>query len=346
VQALLARGDERLAGVVERVYRKGGVFQEWSERFSYGLWTAACVEEGVEAEEYLAERPAGSPLPWDFVDAGVSRGFLLEEYRKALAGKVTPDCASGECTGCGACPDRRPPPVPAAAPAEERAYGRRARPGRGFDELKTRLRLKYAVGEQFRYAAHLDRVRAFYRSLRRSDLPVVYTEGFAPKPMLSFGPPLPVGLLSDGEYLDVFTSYSYSGNIARDLGTFLPKGLRIAAGQPVPRSAPSLGQAVNLGRYRVRTTVDAAEMRRRAQELPAVRSIARAGTDEVEFDLAIVPGVKLFRVIGPLLGIEEAEARRLHIRRRDCLVVEGGRIVTPLGEPAGQTPAAPIPTGR
>ncbi|MBM3315584.1 DUF2344 domain-containing protein, partial [candidate division WOR-3 bacterium] len=339
VQALLARGDERLAEVVEGVYRKGGVFQEWSEHFSYRLWAEALAEAGVDPAGYLAERPAGAALPWDFVDVGVSRAFLADEYAKALAGQATPDCARAGCTGCGVCPDKGSPPLP-AVPAEEREYGRRARPGRGLDELKARLRLKYSVGEQFRYAAHLDRVRAFYRSLRRSDLPVVYTKGFAPKPMLSFGPPLPVGVLSDGEYVDVFTSYHYSGNVVRDLGTFLPRGLRIAAAQPVPHSAASLGQAVNLGRYRVLTAVPAEELAARARELPAVRGWRQSGRDEVELDLAIAPGVKLFSALGALFGIEEAQARCLGVRRLDCLVEEQDRISTPLGEAAGPLAAA------
>ncbi|MEO0073755.1 MAG: TIGR03960 family B12-binding radical SAM protein, partial [candidate division WOR-3 bacterium] len=250
VQALLARGDERLAPVIERVYRRGGVFQEWSEFFAIERWVDACQEVGVDPAEYLDERPVAAQLPWDFVDVGVSRQFLEREYSRALAGQETPDCARAGCSGCGACSEGRPPAPPQPEATEgESGYGRRIRVGRGYDELKTRLRLKYEVGEPFRFAAHLDRVRALYRSLRRSDLPIVYTKGYSPKPMLSFGPPLPVGLLSDGEYVDLFLSYCYSGNIVSDLGMFLPKGLRIVAAKPVLMSAAALGQSINMARY-------------------------------------------------------------------------------------------------
>jgi radical SAM family uncharacterized protein len=369
IQALLARGDERLAPVIERVYRAGGVFQEWTEHFSYELWRQALAAEGVDLRTYLEERPVEARLAWDFIDVGVSRQFLADEYARAKAGKETPDCARGACTDCGACPDRRPPAMAKTAAAKEPEFGRRPRPARGFDELKNRFRLKYRVGEQFRFAAHLDRVRALYRSLRRSDLPIVYTKGFAPKPMLSFGPPLPVGVASDGEYVDVFTSYHYSGNISRDLGPFLPKGLKIVAAQPVPRTAVSLGQSVNLGRY----LVDGAEPVRPA-EVPSIRELRRLDGKKIVFDLAIVPGVKLFDALARLCGLDETAARALSVRRLDCFVdagiggqtragaADGGlrngglrdrpagavtenRTVTPLGEPAGPLSGV-IPGGQ
>lgn len=345
IQALLARGDERLGPVIERVYRQGGLFQDWTEHFAVGRWQEALAAEGLDPAEYLAERPIDRPLPWDFIDVGVSREFLREEFRRARAGEATGDCGRGACIGCGACPEQQPPSRDTGAVEVKEAseFGRRPRSARGLDELKMRFRLKYAVGEPFRFAAHLDRVRALYRSLRRSELAIAYTRGFAPKPMLSFGPPLPVGLVSDGEYVDVFTSYHYSGNIVRDLGPFLPRGMRICAAQVVMRSAPTLGQAVNLGRYEVRCPAGAGDVAERARDLPAIRDRHRTRDGRLLLDLAIVPGVKLFDVLARLFGIEEGAARALEVRRLDCYAVaDTGKIVTPLGEPAGPlTGAAP-----
>ncbi len=259
VEALLARGDEKLGPVIERVYREGGVFQEWTEFFRFPLWVESAKALGIDPKDYHRERRTDEHLPWDFINVGVSREFLAREYEKAKAGEMTPDCASGACTDCGACPglDSRSQKAEIRSQKSEGTektepdYGRRPRPLQSFQELRTRFRIKYAVEEPYEFAAHLDRVRAFYRSLRRSELPIAYTKGFAPKPMLSFGPPLPVGLLSGGEYLDLFTAYHYTGNIVRDLGTFLPKGLRIVAAQPIAREHPSLGRIINLARYDV-----------------------------------------------------------------------------------------------
>ncbi len=338
VQALLARGDERLGEVIERVYERGGVFQEWTEFFRFSLWEEACAEAGVDPQVYLAEKPVTEKLPWDFIDVGVSKEFLREEYRRAQAGAATPDCLQGECSGCGACPGVKPGvPAPVARAGEDEPaarYGRRARPVREFSELKSRFRLKYVVDEQFRFAAHLDRVRAFYRTLRRSELPVVYTRGFAPKPMLSFGPPLPVGLTSDGEYVDVYLSYHYSGNVVRDLGAFLPRGLKIVGARLVPNSAPSLGEIINLGRYEVRVDAEAAE--RALSQAGTINGVKGAGLDEegrLVLDLAIAPGVKLFDVLGQLLGLTGNEVRGVVVKRKDCLVWEEGGIRSPFGDP-------------
>jgi ferredoxin/2-iminoacetate synthase ThiH len=367
VEALLARGDERLGPVIEKVYREGGVFQEWTEFFRFPLWLEGCKALGIDPGGFHRERSTEERLPWDFINVGVSHEFLAREYEKARAGEMTPDCASNECTNCGACEDGRSEKLEARTQKLELTektepdYGRRPRAVQSFQELRTRFRIKYAVEEPYQFAAHLDRVRAFYRSLRRSELPIAYTKGFAPKPMLSFGPPLPVGLLSSGEYLDLFTAYHYTGNIVRDLGTFLPKGLRITAARPIAREHPTLGRIINLARYDVTLPKafdgDLAALIERASGLTGVKDLLPGprhkglGTRDqglgegfrtlapnprsltpgsVVLDLAIEPGIKLFDALAGILRISDTEARCLLIRRRDCLVAQNGRIRTPM----------------
>lgn len=331
-QALLARGDERLGPVVEHVYRAGGVFQEWSERFNLQRWLDACAACGVDSEAVTGPRAPGERLAWDFVDLGVSKAFLLDEWERAQRGETTPDCARAECSGCGVCPDNRPPERPAGSSPEERAYRRRTRAVAPLEQ-RVRLRLKYAVEEPYRFAGHLDRVRAWYRAVRRSELPVLYTRGFAPKPMLSFGPPLPTGVTSDGEYLDFFASAEYSGNIIRDLGPFMPRGLRLAGARGVPRDRPTLGKTINLGRYRVTAPLEAGggpeALERRAAGLK-VAGLSRDDEDSFVLDLAIAPGVRLFETLAALLEIEPDRARAVVVKRLDCLVSDGGRTSSPL----------------
>lgn len=334
VQAALARADERAGPVLERVYRKGGIFQEWSEWFRLDTWLAAWSEQGVDPLPYTTGQPLDAVLPWDFIDVGVSRDFLRREHERAERGEKTPDCARAECVDCGVCPDKKPPDRPEPSPPELVAYGRKSRPRHRRDEALTRHRLKYSVGDQYRFAAHLDRVRALYRALRRSELPVAYTLGYAPKPMLSFGPPLPVGLASEGEYVDVFASAWYSGNMARDLGPFLPRGLRIAGARMVLAGVPALGKAVNLGRYQVRIPEDIGprvpEILAQGQGIPGVRNLALGEDNAMMLDIAIAPGLRLFTVLGQLLGIDEGRVRCLEVRRLDCLIDIDGKTITPM----------------
>ncbi len=102
LEGILARGDRRVADVPENVYRKGAIFDAWSEYFRYDAWLEAFKEEGIDPEFYtLRERPLDEIFPWDFISIGVSRKFLEREWEKAKRGEVTPNCKV-KCSGCGA----------------------------------------------------------------------------------------------------------------------------------------------------------------------------------------------------------------------------------------------------
>lgn len=102
LEGILARGDRRVADVLENVYRRGAIFDAWSEYFRYDAWLEAFKEEGIDPEFYtLRERPLDEIFPWDFISIGVSRKFLEKEWEKAKRGEVTPNCKV-KCSGCGA----------------------------------------------------------------------------------------------------------------------------------------------------------------------------------------------------------------------------------------------------
>ena len=101
LEALFARGDRRLAPVILAAYRKGCIFDAWTEELHYDRWLSVFEEYGVDLEFYnYRERTADEILPWDFIDTGVSRAFLLREWERAKAGVVTPNCRE-HCAGCG-----------------------------------------------------------------------------------------------------------------------------------------------------------------------------------------------------------------------------------------------------
>ena len=103
LEGLLARGDRRIADVIELAYRKGAVFDSWTDYFNYGIWKEAYREAGIDVDFYTKRpRKADEIFPWDFIDVGVSRAFLLREWEKAVgSGDVTLHCRSA-CSGCGA----------------------------------------------------------------------------------------------------------------------------------------------------------------------------------------------------------------------------------------------------
>lgn len=103
-EGILSRGDRRIGAVIERVWRHGGTFQEWSERFDLDLWTDALAAEDLTLEDTVyRHRPEDEVLPWDHVSAGLHRDFLWQDWRDALAEHGLPDCRWTPCYDCGAC---------------------------------------------------------------------------------------------------------------------------------------------------------------------------------------------------------------------------------------------------
>ncbi|HHX44755.1 MAG TPA: TIGR03960 family B12-binding radical SAM protein [Chloroflexi bacterium] len=101
LEALLSRGDRRLGRVLLRAWRLGAAFDAWSERFRPDLWRRALEEEGIDDRAYIArERCLDEPLPWEVIDVGVRRAYLVREWQRAACGEVTGDCRR-ECRGCG-----------------------------------------------------------------------------------------------------------------------------------------------------------------------------------------------------------------------------------------------------
>ena len=102
LEGVLARGDRRTAKVVLLAYRNGALFDSWSEYFRPEAWEKAFEETGIDPDFYtVRERSVDELLPWDFINAGVSKKFLIREWEQAKAETVTPNCRQ-RCSGCGA----------------------------------------------------------------------------------------------------------------------------------------------------------------------------------------------------------------------------------------------------
>lgn len=102
LEGVMARGDRRIAPVIEEAYRLGCLFDSWTETFRNDLWMEAFENTNVDISFYN-QRPRGKDeiFPWDFIDIGVSRSFLYREWERAMNETVTPNCRE-KCSGCGA----------------------------------------------------------------------------------------------------------------------------------------------------------------------------------------------------------------------------------------------------
>ncbi len=244
IEAVLARGDRRLADALELAHKEGMRFDAWEEFFDYDKWMDVFARAGIDPAFYANRSiPDDEILPWDMIDCGVSRQFLLRERHKSQAGTPTPGCHDA-CSACGVnslieaekctwCPGgkMRPkggeePPKGTAAPApvqEEKANA--AQPERA--EYRP-IRVLFAKEEPALYIGHLDLARIMARVITRSALPVYYTEGFNPHPKITFASPLSVGMGGNGEVMDLRIRKDLSNEeVLERLRAAAPAGVRI-----------------------------------------------------------------------------------------------------------------------
>jgi radical SAM family uncharacterized protein/radical SAM-linked protein len=253
LEGVFSRGDGRLPDVILRAYRHGARFDAWTEAFRPDAWAKAFAEAAVDPLGYLRERDPSVPLPWDVVDPGIDREFLLAERVKARAGETTPDCRAAGCSSCGACPPglsnitwpgRLPPPLPSGEPARPTGKGPPARHA---------IRIRYAKEGPARYLSGLEIQSLWGRVFRRAGLPLAYSQGFNPAPKISLSPALPVGVESECEYLEgEFSLPVPIPEVLAKLPAHLPAGIRLLEAKGVPPGTPRMSDYDLACRYLLR----------------------------------------------------------------------------------------------
>ncbi|MEA3311248.1 MAG: TIGR03960 family B12-binding radical SAM protein [candidate division WOR-3 bacterium] len=346
IEAVLARGDERLADVLEEVLQRGGYFQEWSEHFKPQRWEQSFTEHGVDPYRYAGPRQLEDELPWGFIDTGIRKEFLKAEYNKARSAQTQPDCLTGPCYACGAGCESAPSETCEADPSDagKRPNTRNTRNTLNTrntrntrvhtrDKTELRYRLKFTVGEALRYASHLNLVRVIYRLLRRSGLPVEYTKGFSPHPRVRFSFPKPVGVTSRGEYVDVNLAAPPQGNLDELLAPHMPEGLALAGYRLIPAATPAVTKAAEILHYEVIDSpeVEAEELTKRALENADIHHV-NAANGRLSLLLDNAQRAKLWNTLARLYNITDNEARAMSVERIDAYIKRGARLLTPLEE--------------
>jgi radical SAM family uncharacterized protein/radical SAM-linked protein len=277
LEGVFTRGDRRLGQAVEEAFRRGCRFDAWTEHLRFETWMEVFRDLGLDPERYLVERSTELDQPWDVVQSPVTKKFLVREKVRADRAAITEDCRLEDvCFSCGVsdCPQRpwvkephRPVDLAGAQTAVAGAFGRRARRGRvvpvGSPHLhsrgrgtglatSTRFRIEFAKGAAMRFTSHLDLMRAWERALRRSELPLAFSQGHHPHLKMSFGPPLPLGYRSRAEVFDLEFSRPPGVDLVERLNAVLPEGLEVLRFRPILFKTPSLMSQIEGASYRVR----------------------------------------------------------------------------------------------
>jgi radical SAM-linked protein len=223
-------------------YANGCKFDGWSDKFRFKAWMEACHEIGIDIDFYTTRvRDVFEPLPWDHINTKVEKRYLRQEWARALNCELTGDCRGGDCTGdcrggdcnsCGVCDfDSVAPQVFQACdkvivnPEKDRG-----RSGQQYNHYK----ISYSKTGQAKYFGHLEMVKIILRAIRRAQIPLKHSEGFHPKPKVSFGDSLPVGMESMSEFMYISVASDIGRqSIVENLNKHLPDGLFIRDCLPV-----------------------------------------------------------------------------------------------------------------
>ncbi len=257
IEDFLGRGDRRLAPVIESAWRSGAGMDAWfeSQDRAYNAWSKAIAEAGLSSQ--LRELEMGNwgsaktlkkndlinfcskPLPWDHIDTGIDKTWLMKDLQKALNAAIVPDCSFDKCSSCGVCGPElgHNKVIPASS------VPTRQEPQLPHTEKKCRVRLQFTKTMPMHLISHLDLIRLLERALRRSELPVSYSGGFHPLPRLQIALALPLGVEGLGEWMDIdFFEDINPGTMKDTLQKHLPQGIHLLNSISIPLQTAKLSQ--------------------------------------------------------------------------------------------------------
>jgi radical SAM family uncharacterized protein/radical SAM-linked protein len=291
LEGALALGDRRLGTAVLHAFRSGQRLDGWTEHFRLETWHDAfvvCEKEHGVSLEFFAHREKGQHevLPFDHIDCEVTKPYLWKERVKSLSEGATHDCAYGDetCTACGAC-DYEVVDTIVYHPSD---YRRQKFDSEKLPKERSLLRIRYAKEGVAIALSHLETMTALLRTFRRAKLSIPHSQGFHPKPKVSFGPACPVGTESRAEYLDVeLFGLLDPDDVAERVRAELPQGFRLLDCAPLDPEAPSLNRSIRGIAYLVELPETAREAAAAIASLGEVKIVReREGKQPIEIDLS------------------------------------------------------------
>lgn len=259
IEAILTRGDKNLCNYVEKLYQKGCYLDAWGEYFDKKVWEETATECGLNLKTLaMKEFARNEDLPWNFINVGINKQWLIDEYNKAFEQPVEfnlqPTCEH-KCVNCGVCNTLKVHKI-LDKPYEAKDYKKSEHVNidpRTAPHIETfRYRLKVTKSGILRYFSHLDWQNTFLKAILRSDLKVAFTQGFNPTPKVSMGIALPLFIESNCELVDVELLNEISTeSFSNELSKFLPDGCKIVSINKIDKTAPAIDHTAQWAEYKV-----------------------------------------------------------------------------------------------
>ncbi len=245
-EAALSRGDKKYNDFILALNKKGVYLSSWSENVDRALWEETAKECGFDINlEAQKKFELSSVLPWDNIDAGLNKDWLIKQYNYALASAAGKPCEF-VCTSCGVCENFKTHKV-LDKPYE---YDAKTDNNENKTENAVRFRLKMSRYGEMRYISHLDWQNTIIKMLYRSGLKLCFTQGYNPSPKFSLGIPLPLFMESSCELADIDLSENISGReLTERLNSVLPKSIRIVSAEKIDKKIPAIDVTAQWAEY-------------------------------------------------------------------------------------------------
>lgn len=243
LEGVFSRGDRRLGPALVQAWKKGARFDSWKDHFAFSLWEEAFAAEKLDYSVYLGPLKTEACLPWDHIDTGKKKSFLLAELRKAMQGEPTPSCLEASCRQCEGCDPEFRPKKKFSADLELKTrrfsfFGKRA------DKIQ-RYEVTYSKSGSARFLSHLDLVNHLQRTLRRAGIELAFSQGFHPKMLISYGPALPLGTEGKVECFEFKCGYHFDEQqFVRRLNRHAGSGIRFSRLKSLTELAPALSERI------------------------------------------------------------------------------------------------------
>ena len=266
LEAVLTRGDESLCKYIEALYKKGSYLDSWGENFKWRMWFETAQECGIDLEA-LAQKQydLNLPLPWDFINVGLNKKWLIDEYNSAFevdenSSHIVPTCQT-QCVNCGVCQNFKTHKVMAERfVASQQAQKLANAPKRHIEDIDQkdikevfRYRIKLTKTGILRYFSHLDWQNTFLKAMQRTNLRIAYSYGYNPKMKISMGIALPLFCESETELVDVcLWENSTVDYVKTEVQKVLPNGSKILRVEQIPQSVPAIEEEVYWAEYEVK----------------------------------------------------------------------------------------------
>ncbi len=257
LEGIFSRGDEKAGTILETAFRKGCRFDGWSDILRFDLWQEAIAETGINPEGFMRERDTDEKLPWDNIDCGVSREFLLSEKQKSEDLTATADCRLDDCQNCGVC-DFTDTKNIFAGKEEIKTALQSPQTADTIPARETKYRFTFCKLERSGFLSHLELSAALLRALRRSSLTIAYTSGFHPHAKISFATATSVGMESRQEYMDI-TAQEYLADfnlLKSEINLNLPDGVEILEIRKLAPEEKAIAQATQGFEYELELPAD------------------------------------------------------------------------------------------